>query len=77
MNMLEITKINNGLSWGGVDRFFTNTSLESGYERLDDYHIHSELNNQIICFDCRQVIIDNEFTFNTSDEIISFLYGGL
>jgi len=73
--MLNINRIEGGLKWDDVDRFFTNTSLENGYDRLDDFFIHCELNSNIICFDSREVIID-DFTFKSSDELIEFLYGG-
>ena len=74
--MLNINRIEGGLKWNDVDRLFTNTSLENGYERLDDYFIHCELNSNIICFDSREVIID-DISFESSDKLINFLYGGL
>jgi hypothetical protein len=74
--MLNINRIEGGLKWDDVDRLFTNTSLENGYERLDDYFIHCELNSNIICFDSREVIID-DILFESSDKLINFLYGGL
>jgi len=45
--ILEVTKIENGLNWSGVDRFFTNLYYENGYEALDPINLTIELDNQI------------------------------
>lgn len=70
--ILNITRINGGLNWD-KDRYFTNESLETGYEKLDDFSIHCELDYNIIYFDSREVSIDSK-TFNNSQQLIDFLF---
>lgn len=45
--ILEVTKIENGLSWSNEDKLFTNLYYVNGYEISDPINLTIELDNQI------------------------------
>jgi hypothetical protein len=68
--MLEITKIENGLSWGGRDKFYTSGIFEIGYEIIDTNHISIELDDQVYCLGADSVKIDNQSCTDSSDLVV-------
>lgn len=75
--MIQITKIENGLSWNGIDRNFTYQMLENGYETIDNIHISVELDGNIICLKADDTTIDGVGPFFDTEELITQIYGRL
>ena len=66
---IEFTKINNGLNWDGIDRYFTNDMLPNSYEILGDDVATIELNNQVFMLCSNDSKIDGLMFSNIQDEI--------
>jgi len=75
--MVELKKIKNGLSWNDREWLFTQDYLENGYEVIDDLHISSELEGNVVCFLCTDTIVDGSGPFNDSQELLYSIYGEL
>lgn len=75
--MIQITKIENGISWDNRDRFFTQEMIENGYEKMDDMHISVELDLNIICLKCDDTTVDGLGPFENSQELINAIYGAI
>lgn len=73
--MVEITKIENGISWNDRDWTFTQEMLENGYEVMDDIHVSVEIDLNVVCFKCDDTIIDGIGPFSDSQELFNALYG--
>jgi hypothetical protein len=71
--ILEVTKIENGLSWNGEDKFFTNLYYENGYEALDPINLTIELNEQIYGMCVETASLDGVM-YSTSEEFATAVF---
>ena len=72
--ILEITKIQGGLSWDNKNLLFTNSCFESGYEIQGDDIALIELDDQVFVICCKDSTIDGQ-SFATISEEISYIFG--
>jgi len=75
--MIDIAKIENGLSWNNRDWNFTQELLQNGYEVIDDIHISVELDLHVICLKCDDTTVDGIGPFKDSQELLTEIYGEL
>lgn len=72
--MLEISKIENGLSWKSQDRLFTKEYFENSYEIINEILISIELDAMIICLKSDDTTIDGVGPFNNSQELVDAIF---
>ena len=71
--ILEITKIEGGLRWSGIDRYFTNMYLPNGFDIQTFDIAQIELNNQVFMLCSSDSTIDGILFNNITDEI-NYIY---
>lgn len=75
--MLNVKKLNNGLSINGDDKTFTYTHFKTGFDVISYQHVTIELNENMICFRSDDTLIDGVGPFNDVEELLEEIYGEL
>jgi hypothetical protein len=76
MEMLNVTKIEDGISINGVERKFTfNYEFENGFEVISPIEVLIELDGNLVCLKSTEIIIDGVGPFEDVSGILESLYG--
>ena len=67
--ILEITKIEGGLRWNDIDRYFTNIYFPNGFDIQSLDLAQIELNNQVFMLCSNDSKVDGLMFSNIQDEI--------
>lgn len=73
MDILNLYKISNGLSWNGQDKHYTTKYYSESYDIPDLSYIVIELNQTIYWFNCQEITIDG-LNFNDPIEVRNYLF---
>ena len=73
MDILNLFKTINGLSWNGQDKEYTTKYYSDSYDIPDLNHIVIELNQTVYWFNSREITIDG-LTFNDPIEVRNYLF---
>jgi hypothetical protein len=73
MDILNLFKTINGLSWNGQDKEYTTKYYGESYNIPDLIHIVIELNQTLYWFNIREITID-DLTFNDPIEVRNYLF---